>query len=259
MIASEAAPSSALILTRGLKMKRLPLLMLAFAILSPIFILLLIIFRFKFSPYPLVNYQDVFDLLTPLVLIPVYGLLFKQVASEAPSLAEEVSSVALAVLWVEGHGIHLSANAIDNLIEGLARSQVVDIKPTDIYRLAYFFDEHLGHYVWHIGMLGLLALLIYREWRRPAGIATAWWVAITAGIVYGFTYFCVFLEGQTVILGLPCAILSAGFALILERKQLAGRPLLAFFGVSCLAALVLFAGWGLYWGGFPQFSDVGLI
>jgi hypothetical protein len=34
---------------------------------------------------------------------------------------------------------------------------------------------------------------------------------------------------------------------------------LAFFFVVCLLAFVLFTGWGLYWGGFPQFSDVGLL
>ena len=34
---------------------------------------------------------------------------------------------------------------------------------------------------------------------------------------------------------------------------------LAFFFIACLVAVVLFGGWGLYYGGFPQFSDVGLI
>jgi hypothetical protein len=35
--------------------------------------------------------------------------------------------------------------------------------------------------------------------------------------------------------------------------------MLAFFFVSCLPACLLFAIWGLRWGGFPQFTDVGLI
>ena len=35
--------------------------------------------------------------------------------------------------------------------------------------------------------------------------------------------------------------------------------LVAFFLVACLLAAILFAGWGLYWGGFPEFSEVGLI
>jgi hypothetical protein len=240
-------------------MKRTSLLTLVFAVLSLVFIILLILFRFKFPLYPLVSYQDVFDLLTPFVLIPVYWLLFRQAGGEQATLAEEIAFMVLAAVWVEGHGMHLSANSINNLSEALARSHVLDILPTDIYQLAYFFDEHLSHYLWHIGTVGLTALLIYREWRRPAGVATLWWATLLAGVIYGFTYFCIFLEGQTVPLGLPFAIVVVAFGLIWGRQHLAQRPVLAFFFVTCCLALLLFAGWGIYWHGFPQFSDVGLI
>lgn len=240
-------------------MKRLPLLTLIFAILSLVFIILLVLLRIKFPLYPLVSYQDVFDILTPLVLIPIYWLLFRQSASDESDQGQEIVFMVLAAIWVEGQGIHLSANSIDNLIDALARSQVIDIKTTDIYHLTYFFDEHLGHYMWHIGMLGLAALLIYHEWSRPVGLATGWGTAILAGIIYGFSYFCIFIEGQTVALGLPFALIVVLFALIGGRKLLSQRHVLAFFFVTCLIALILFTGWGLYWHGFPQFSDVGLI
>ncbi len=240
-------------------MKRLSLLTLTFAILSLLFIILLVFLRFKFPLYPLVSYQDAFDILTPLVLIPIYWLLFRYAARDGSVVAEEIGFLVLAAVWVEGHGIHLSANSIDNLIEALARNGAIDIKGTDIYRLSYFFDERLGHYLWHIGMLGLAALLIYREWRRPAGAATIWWATILAGIVYGFSYFAIFIEGQTVALGLPFAIIVVLLALIFGRRKLAQQPVLAFFFVACLLAFLLFGGWWLYWGGFPQFSDVGLI
>jgi hypothetical protein len=240
-------------------MKRLSLLTLIFAILSLVFIILLVFLRIKFPLYPLISYQDAFDILTPLVLIPIYWLLFRYAVSDESNPVEEIAFLVLAAVWVEGQGIHLSANAIHNLVDALARSQVIDIKATDIYRLIYFFDEHLGHYMWHIGMLGLAALLIYHEWRRPAGIATTWWAAILAGLIYGFTYFCIFLEGQTVVLGLPFAILITLLTLIWGRRKLARQPVLAFFFFACLLAILLFTSWGLYWGGFPQFSDVGLI
>ncbi|MGD0006114.1 MAG: hypothetical protein ABSE06_18020 [Anaerolineaceae bacterium] len=240
-------------------MKRISLLTLVFAFLSLVFITLLVFLRFKFPPYPLVSYQDVFDILTPLALIPVYWLLFKYAGGDLPSLTEEIVFFVFAALWVEGQGMHLSANSIDNLIDALARNQVFNIKPSDIYSLTYFFDEHLGHYLWHIGMIGLAVLLVYREWRRPAGATTTWWQAILAGIIYGFTYFCIFIEGQSVALGLPFAVIGLAFALLVGRKKLGQRPVLAFFFVVCLLAFVLFTGWGLYWGGFPQFSDVGLL
>jgi hypothetical protein len=49
------------------------------------------------------------------------------------------------------------------------------------------------------------------------------------------------------------------FTLVWGRTHLEQKPLLAFFFVSCLVAALFFTGWGIYWGGFPQFSEVGLI
>jgi hypothetical protein len=240
-------------------MKRLPVLTLVFAILSVVFILLLIFFRFSFGPYPLVSWQDVLDLLTPLVLIPGYWLLFKYAAAEPPSLAEELAFMALAALWVLGHGMHLSSNAIDNLAEGLAKQHVIDITSTSIYQLTFFFDEHLGHVVWHLGTVGLAALLVYREVRRPASGAAAGWLTVAAGVIYAILFFCIFIEGQTVALGLPFTAALTLWGLAAGPRRLKERPVQAFFFVAAVVALVLLAGWGIFWRGFPQFTDLGWI
>jgi hypothetical protein len=244
---------------KGCEVKRLSLLTLILAALSLAFVLIPIFLRIKFPLYPLVSYQDVFGVLTPLIFIPIYWLLFKHAANTKTSLGQEIAFMVLVSIWVEGQGIHLSANSIDNLIEAFARNQVINIKTTDIYNLTYFFDEHLSHYMMHIGMLGLAALLIFREWRNPAGLVTMWWAVILAGIIFGFFNFCTFIEGQTVALGLPFCLIIVLFAIIWGRNKLAQQPVLAFFSITCLVALLLFAGWGLCWGGFPQFSDVGLL
>jgi hypothetical protein len=240
-------------------MKRLSLLTLLFAILSFVFFLLLTFLRAPFPPYPLLNWQDIFDLLTPLVLIPLYWLMFRYGSGTAATKREEVTFIVLSALWASAHGMHLAANAIDNLIEGLAKQSVIDITGTDIYSLTYFLDEHLSHYLWHIAILGLTILLIYHEWRYPAGVKPNWWATGLAGFIYGFTFFCIFLEGQTVPLGLPSLVIIFLISLIWGRKKLSQQPILAFFFIACFAALLLLIGWGLYWGGFPQFSDVGLI
>ncbi len=240
-------------------MKHISLLTLVFSVLFAIFFLLLIFFRIPFPLYPLISYQDVLDLLTPLVLIPVYWLLYRSISGNEPSRAQEIAFMGLASVWVMGHGMHLAANSIDNLAEGLAKKQVLDITATDLYALTYFLDEHLSHYLWHLGVLGLAALLIYREWRHPAGVETTWWATILAGFIYGFSTFCIFLEGQTVPLGFPFAIGILLLVLVWGRQKLSKQPVLAFFFIACLAAAILFTGWGLYWSGFPQFTDVGLI
>jgi hypothetical protein len=243
----------------GLTMKRVSFLTLGFALLFTIFLLLLIFFRTPFPPYPLMSYQDAFDLLTPLVLIPIYWLLFRYSADGDSRLAEEIAFMVLAAIWVLGHGMHLVANSVNNLAESLAKGGSIDITRTDIYTLLYFLDEHLSHYLWHGGILGLAALLSYREWRRPTRFKIVWWATILAGFIQGFTYFCIILEGQTVPMGFPFVILFTLITLIWGRKKLDQRPLLTFFSAACVVALLLFAGWGLYWGGFPEFSAVGLI
>lgn len=240
-------------------MKRLSILTLIFVVFFAFFFLLLILFRTPFPPYPLMSYQDVLDLLTPLVLIPLYWLLFKSATRGKTTGAEEIAFMLLAALWVLGQGMHLSVNSVNNLIEALAKKQVVDITGTDIYRLAYFYDEHLSHFVWHSGILGLAAFLIYREWHRPIGISVSWLATAFGGLIHGFTIFCFVLEGQTIPLGFPFVAIITLLTLIWGRQKLGQQPLLAFFFTAFLVATLLFVGWGVYWGGFPQFTDVGLI
>ena len=240
-------------------MKRLSLLTLVFAVLSLVFLILLVFFRTPFPVKPPLSWQDALDLLTPLALIPVYWLLFRYSASGRPSLAEEIAFLVLAVLWVMNQGMHLSANSINNLIEKLKDGGGIDATGTDIFALTYFYDEVLSHYLGHIGLVGLAALLIYHEWRGPVGAETVWWQAGLAGFVYGLTLFCLFVEGQTVPIGLPFTAIVVLFGLVWGRKKLSRQPVLAFFFAACLVALLLFVGWGLYWGGFPQFTEVGLI
>lgn len=236
-----------------------PLLTLVFALLSLVFLALLVFLRTPFPFYPLISWQDVVDLLTPLVLIPIYWLMYQRASESRSRATADLAFVVFAGVWVLGHGMHLSANSINNLAEGLARRHELDITGSSVYRLIDCFDERLSHPVWHLGMLALAALLIRSETGNGGGAATVWWVAAVAGVVYGFTFFCVFLEGQTVFLGLPFAAIVSLLTLIRGRRTLGHRPLAAFFGVACLVALLLFIGWGLYWRGFPQFTDAGLI
>ncbi len=240
-------------------MKKISGLTLVFSILFTVFFLLLIFFRIPFPLYHLMSYQDVSDLLTPLVLIPIYWLMFRASSAKETSQRGEIIFIILAAIWILGHGVHLAANSIDNLIENLAKNQELDITGTDIYALTYFLDENLSHYLWHGAILGLTAFLSISEWRSPVEAKTNWWLTTIAGIIYGFATFCVFNEGQTVFLGFPFAILFTLITIIWLRKLLPNKPIIAFFFIASLVTVVLFIGWGLYWGGFPEFTEVGLI
>jgi hypothetical protein len=209
--------------------------------------------------YPLISWQDALDLLTPLVLIPLYWCLFVHPAHGEARRSEEIAFIVLGALWVLGHGMHLAANSIDNLVENLAKSGQLDITGTEVYTLTYFLDENLSHYLWHAGVLGLAALLAWRALRSAAGVPASWGIILPAGILHGFSLFAIINEGQTVPLGFPFAILFTVILLICGRGKFSQQPVLAFLFLSFLVATLLFTGWGLYWGGFPEFSDVGLI
>lgn len=229
-------------------MKRLSILTLVFALLSLTFFLLLIFLRFPMPLYPLMSVQDTIDILTPLVLIPIYWLMLKGITRNQTSSWSEIFFMIMAAFWAAGQGMHLGANSINNLIGNLAKNQVVDVTTTDIYHLTYFYDEYLSHYLWHIGVVGLAALLIYESWRGLAQEKTDWRLIVPAGLLYGFTCFCFFVEGNTLVLGLPFVTIVVFLVLLWGRTKLARQPILAFFFISCLFALVLFIGWRLYWG-----------
>lgn len=131
---------------------------------------------------------------------------------------------------------------------------------TDAYALTAFYDERLGHYLWHAGVVGLSSLLIYRGWKHTAAMkrGTIGLISV-AGLIYGFTFFLIVIEGATAPLGVPYAALIALLGLTWGRKRLRQQPLLCFFFIAHLAAVVVFAGWAAYWHGLPEFSEVGII
>jgi hypothetical protein len=172
----------------------------------------------QFGPYPLMKLGDVFDLLTPLVLIPLYWLLYQVGQDKKPGLREGVAFMVLAALWV------------------------------------------LSHYLWHFAVVGLSALLLVRQWQNPFTEERASpGVLLLAGIIYGLTFFVIVVEGGTALLGIPLALIVIVVGLMWGRDRLRERPLLLFFLVSYVVAILFFAGWGIYWGGLPEFSELGLI
>jgi hypothetical protein len=233
-------------------MKRPSLLILVFSITFLVFFMLPPFLNQKFGSYPLMKVADVFDLFTPLVLIPLYWLIYRLDGKSAPTRGEDVCFMIFTAFWVLGQGMHLAANSIGHLLNGM--------EGTDIYKLSHFYDEVLGHYLWHFGVVGLSAILIFRQWRKPlveGGIST--WLVILAGIIYGFTYFALIIEGATTPLGVTFTVLAVLLMAIYARKVMTKQPVLCFFFIAYAFALLLFIGWGIYWQGLPEFSEVGII
>jgi hypothetical protein len=233
-------------------MKNLARYILLFSVLFLLFLVLPAFLWNNCHFNPLVNQGDILDILTPLVLLPIYWLLFWYASSEKVQLTESLVFVLLAGMWAEGQGMHLSANSIGRLLD--------EITHGNAYILTGFYDENLSHYLWHFGIFSMAVLLVYQEWRRgPGEERLSWELIIPAGIIHGLTLFVIVIEGGTAPIGIPFVVIFPLVILVWRRDKLKTAPITSFYFISFLLALFCIAGWCFYWSGCPEFSDVGIV
>jgi hypothetical protein len=140
-----------------------------------------------------------------------------------------------ALLYTQGHGIHLAANSVSNVDPG---------------KTAHLWDEIVGHYLWYGGLACIVGALALELADKPLP-ARPW--AFGLAVAFGLTAATNAIEGGTAVLALATAAVFIVFGWYHRRG--AGAALLAAYAVS----LVLIAGWGIYWRGFPQFSELGWV
>lgn len=181
------------------------------------------------------RWADWVDLLTPYVVTAAAaGALRGAGAGGAAWAAFWFATVTYAL----GKGLHVSANSIGNALPG---------EDPDVVHL---WDETVGHYLWYAGfalLVGVLAATIAD--RKPRGGV----VAVLLAALVGFTHFTNSVEGQTAWFGIATAAVFACWGLLTRDGM--GRYLLVAYGLS----LLLFAGFGVWQGGFPEFSELGWI
>lgn len=230
-------------------MRRQGVLALAFAIAFIVLFLAPPFLPYRFPLYSLINWAEVVDLATPLVLIPLYWLLLAEFAPSRSAMWTIVFLV-LAAAWVDGHGIHLAANAIGHLLKN---------QPGPAQDLTEFWDERFGHYLWHSAALGLTALVLIAAARAPEVRDDARWAGVAGALVYGFALFLIGDEGGTapLMIAFGAAFVVASWSI---RRRVLASPVLTMLAGGYALMVVLFAVWFVYWGGrLPQFSDLGWI
>jgi hypothetical protein len=178
------------------------------------------------------RWADWVDLAVPYLVV---GCAAATLAAVRAGGREWILLAAAGLLYTQGHGIHLAANSIAN------------VEPGDVVHL---WDETVGHWLWYGGLTGLVATLAYSLRAVPSG-RSAWGLALA--VAFGLTVFTNSVEGGTVVLGLLSGVVFVAWGL--RRRGRAPELLIPAYAVT-VACLV---GWGLYWGGFPQFSELGWI
>jgi hypothetical protein len=190
------------------------------------------IFVFQQVPTFAGNSGTWIDLVTPVVVI----------AAAAAGLRDAsrcvlVLALFAAVVYVDGHGIHLAANDIGHY-------DVVSGKAEDV---RHFWDERWGHVEWHLGLLGLLAALALAD-ATPARPGRA---ELLAALLIGWTLFTNTVEGQDWFLTLGAAAVFGAWALARPA-----RGVLTVAGAALVGA-ALIGVWAAWHGGVPQFSELG--
>lgn len=180
------------------------------------------------------RWADWVDLLTPWAVLGL-GLVVMLRAGASRGLL--LAYGAAGLLYAEGHALHLSANSISN------------VAPSPIVHL---WDEVVSHYLWYSGALAVLVVLLLA--LRTASAPARSWVGYSLTPLLAVTLINGWIEGGVVVLG----FISAAVLIVLgalHRASTVGRLAL----VTGLLGLIALAGWGLYWGYFPQYSELGWI
>ncbi|MDX6512992.1 MAG: hypothetical protein QOE36_2496 [Gaiellaceae bacterium] len=183
------------------------------------------------------GWHEAVDLITPFPVLAAAVLLL--VALEAGERALVAAFVG-AILYTDGHGMHLAGNAIN--VEGLHGH---------VGHLANFWDERWGHFEWHTGWFTLLAAACLADLRRSAPAAVPPRFAAAAIVLLGGSLFADTVEGGTWWLELGATVVFAAWAVR------ARRPFLATVAGGFALAAALIGIWAAWHGGMPQFSDLG--
>jgi hypothetical protein len=179
---------------------------------------------------------DWIDLVTPFAVVAASAFLLGR---QAPGYALAVALLG-AVLYVDGHGIHLAANSIGH--EELT-GEAEDV--------THFWDETWGHLEWHLGWFVLIAAFCLAERARPVRVSTR--LAVPSALALGWTLFTSTVEGGTWWLELAATAVFVPWALV------ARRPLVSAFAAAFGLCALMIGIWALWQGGVPQFSEVDLI
>ena len=196
------------------------------------------------------EWGDALDIATPFVVFALVWLLASRTVGALDGGATLVL-LLIAVVWSQGQGMHLASNSIGHQVtEGEGSGLVL------------FYDEVLSHYIWWVAILALLVYLLALMFGdRTLSSGGRPFAALPAAAVFGSVMGVDAIESAVVPMALPAFVAIAGLAAYLfgTTPRLRGVELFAFTGASTFVALAVLAGWGVYYGGWPEPSEVGLI
>lgn len=234
-------------------MKRNCLLLTAFSIAYAFFLTAPAVFHQEFPLRREMEWGDVLDIPTPLVVFGLVWLLVRRTLAKVDALVA-FPLLLIALVWTQGQGMHLASNSISHQVAEDASGPLPD--------LIHFYDEQLSHYIWYLGVVVLPGYLLVVMWRDRALASGGFpFAVLPPAMLFGLVVGIDAIEAAVVPMALPAFVLSSILAAYLywSTSRLRGVELFVFAGASVLVALGVLLGWGVYYGGWPEPSDLGLI
>ncbi len=121
--------------------------------------------------------------------------------------------------YTSGHGIHLAANSIGNEDPGAT---------------AHLWDEVVGHYLWFIGVMLVLATLALTMGGRPRPHPAGYVLAVAVGLTWASNA----VGGGTLVLGFVVALAATYFGWV-RRSELGVVLLVAYLPAVVILAVEL--------------------
>ena len=193
-----------------------------------------------------VRAADWLDLLTPWAVVGAAAWVLVRCRSAGGDGPDRLAWGLLAVgglAFAEGKGLHLAANSVGNTAPTGAAAEV-----------AHLWDEGVGHWIWYLGLLLVVAAVSRAVLETGGGVRTSA-AGVVLALLTGFSLANTWIEGRTPWLGLAAAVGFAGWGL--RRRARGGVLWVACFGL----ALAQLLGWGAYWWVtdrrvFPEYYEV---
>jgi hypothetical protein len=239
------------------KSKRLSLLLWVLTIFPAVIVLVT-----EANKRILVGYIRIVDFVDLVIVAPFFLIIFLALHALVFEQREHSNwkwiSLALFGIFLYGHSMHVTANAINTYSTEIQDYR--NIIPSDTYALIYFFDEDLGHWLFFLGLFGLLGIWVTQSSIRDNRV----WNSLVSGSLFGVFYAIVIIESSQYWIGPFVALWLIGCASywcwdnkIALKEAWKINP---FFRFVVSIAVFLIVGQIIYYllvGGFIQPSELG--
>ncbi len=176
------------------------------------------------------RWADWVDLFLPYLLVGAAAMVLLR--AQASRQAWVVLGVG-ALVYTQGHGLHLAANSVGNEV---GHAAVISL-----------WDEYVGHYIWYFGLAVVVAALVL----AVRDVVVSWGGWVLAGL-FALTLSTNAIEGQTVPLSAALAV-----AFLLVSRSLLVRVV---YGAHLGLLVAWVAWWAVTEGRWsPEFTDLGWI